>query len=69
MDLVANPFYTLGATMDDDRRRIAELAEEKSLVGDETSIREARSILTNPRKRLAAEVGWLRGSDRNAPPR
>ena len=61
MDLAANPFHTLGATMEDGRRRIAELAEEQSLVGDETSIREARSVLTNPRKRLAAEVGWLPG--------
>ena len=61
MDLTANPFYRLGATIEDDRRRIAELAEEQSLVGDETSIREARRVLTNPRKRLAAEVGWLPG--------
>ena len=61
MDLAANPFYTLGATLDDDRRRIAELADEKSLIGDEASIREARGILTNPKRRLAAEVGWLPG--------
>ena len=61
MDLADNPFYTLGATTDDDRRRIAELAEEKSLVGDEDSIRDARGVLTNPRRRLAAEVGWLPG--------
>ena len=61
MDLAENPFYTLGATAEDGRRRIAELAEEKSLVEDEASIREARSILTNPRRRLAAEVGWLPG--------
>ena len=61
MDLAENPFYTLGATTDDDRRRIAELAEEKSLVGDEDSIRDARGVLTNPRRRLAAEVGWLPG--------
>ena len=61
MDLASNPFYTLGATAEDDRRRIAELAEERSLVEDEASIREARSILTNPRRRLAAEVGWLPG--------
>ena len=63
MDLAENPFYTLGATTHDDRRRIAELAEEKSFVGDEDSIREARGVLTNPRRRLAAEVGWLPGLD------
>ena len=61
MELASNPFYTLGATAEDGRRRIAELAEEKSLVEDEGSIREARSGLTNPRRRLAAEVGWLPG--------
>ena len=61
MDLAANPFYTLGATMDDGRRRIAELADEKSLVGEEDSIRDARGILTNPKRRLAAEIGWLPG--------
>ena len=61
MDLAENPFHTLGATTDDDRRRIAELAEEQSLVGDEDSIREARGVLTHPKRRLAAEVGWLPG--------
>ncbi|MCY4467229.1 MAG: hypothetical protein OXC08_00795 [Thiotrichales bacterium] len=61
MHLAENPFYTLGATAEDGRRRIAELAEEKSLVEDEASIREARSVLTNPRRRLAAEVAWLPG--------
>ena len=61
MDIAANPFYTLGATMDDGRRRIAELADEKRLVGEEDSAREARGVLTNPKRRLAAEVGWLPG--------
>ena len=61
MDLAANPFYTLGATMDDGQGRIAELADEKSLVGEEDSIRDARGTLTHPKRRLAAEVGWLPG--------
>lgn len=47
--------------MRDDRHRILELAEEKSLVADEGAVRDARAALTNPRKRLAAEVGWLPG--------
>ncbi len=63
MDLAANPFYTLEATMEDGRYRIAELADKALLFGDETSIREARGILTNPRKRLAAEAAWLPGLD------
>lgn len=61
MELSKNPFFTLGATMRDDRRRILELAEEKSLFSDESLVREAKVTLTNPRKRLAAEMGWLPG--------
>ena len=61
MELLTNPFFTLGATMRDDRRRIMDLAEEKSLVSDEAAVRDATAVLTNPRRRLAAEIGWLPG--------
>ena len=61
MELLTNPFFTLGATMRDDRRRIMDLAEEKSLVSDEADVRDAMAVLTNPRRRLAAEIGWLPG--------
>ncbi len=61
MELLKNPFFTLGATMRDDRRRILELAEEKSLLSDESSVRDATATLINPRRRLVAEVGWLPG--------
>ena len=61
MELLTNPFFTLGATMRDDRRRIMELAEEKSLVSDEVAVRGATAVLTNPRRRLEAEIGWLPG--------
>ena len=61
MELMTNPFSTLGATMRDDRRRIMNLAEEKSLVSDEAAVRDARAVLTNPRRRLEAEIGWLPG--------
>ena len=61
MALLTNPFFTLGATMRDDKRRIMELAEEKSLMSDGTSARRAMVVLTNPRRRLAAEIGWLPG--------
>ena len=61
MELLTNTFFTLGATMRDDRRRIMALAEEKSLVSDETALRDATAVLTNPRRRLAAEIGWLPG--------
>ncbi|MDE2916649.1 MAG: hypothetical protein OXM00_05425 [Paracoccaceae bacterium] len=61
MELAQNPFFLLEATMRDDRRHIVELAEKKTLLSEENSVREAAATLTNPRKRLAAEVGWLPG--------
>ena len=61
MELLQNPFFALGATTRDDRRRIMDLAEEKSLVSDEAGVRQATAVLTNPRRRIAAEIGWLPG--------
>ena len=61
MDLLKNPFYILTAHPHDNRRRIIELADERSLVLGSTECIEARSELTNPRKRLSAEVAWLLG--------
>ena len=61
MDIFDNPFWILGATLRDNRRRIMELAEEKSLLSDEDVIASASSTLTNPRKRLGAEIAWLPG--------
>ena len=61
MELLHNPFYVLGATMRHDKRHIMDLAEEKSLVSDEASVRDATAVLTNPRRRLSAEIAWLPG--------
>jgi len=61
MDLLQNPFYILNASSRDNRRRIMELAEERSLLFDPNKCMHARSELTNPRKRLSAEVAWLPG--------
>ena len=61
MDLFDNPFYILNATSRDNRQRITELAEERSLLLDSDKCMQARSDLTNPRKRLTAEVAWLPG--------
>ena len=63
MSLTSNPFYVLGATPSDDRRRIVALANDKRLEfdSDEVAVREAQSILITPRKRLAAEIAWLPG--------
>tara|TARA_Y100000310_G_scaffold304488_1_gene343716 strand:- start:2703 stop:4463 length:1761 start_codon:yes stop_codon:yes gene_type:complete len=56
-----NPFALLGVTTRDDRRRIVELAEEKSLELDHDACQKARSDLTSPRMRLGAEMSWLPG--------
>ena len=61
MELLTNPFFMLGATTRDDRHRIFELAEEKSLVSDDVAVRDAKLLLTHPRQRLSAELGWLPG--------
>ena len=65
MSLTSNPFYVLGATPHDDRRRIIALANDKRLEldSDEAAVREAQSILITPRKRLAAEIAWLPGME------
>lgn len=54
-----NPFYILGASLDMDRRRIVALAEEKALLLDSAACAEARTTLTNPQRRIAAEVNWF----------
>ncbi len=54
-------FSILGATTRDHRKRIVELAEEKSLESDHDACQKARTELTNPRTRLFAEMSWLPG--------
>ncbi len=61
MDLLHNPFHILNATPRDNRRRIMDLADERSLMLDSSECMQARSDLTNPRKRLSAEIAWLPG--------
>lgn len=61
MDLFHNPFHTLSATPRDNRLKIIELADEKSLLVDLGNFAQARADLTNPRKRLSVEIAWLPG--------
>lgn len=61
MDLLANPFCVLGATTRHNRRQLMDLAEERSLHDEGEKWREASATLANPRRRLAAEIGWLIG--------
>jgi len=55
------PFALLGVTSRDDRRKIVDQAEHKSLELNADDCQKARSDLTNPRNRLAAEIAWLPG--------
>ena len=61
MTLEQNPFHILGVSARDPRREILSAAQERSLVVDEQLVREARSALVHPIKRIAAEVAWLPG--------
>jgi hypothetical protein len=56
-----NPFFILDVTTRDGRVVIMEHAEERALHIDPNVCQKARSDLTNPRARIAAEVSWLPG--------
>lgn len=56
-----SPFAQLDVSTRDNRVRIIEQAEAKSLELDSDVCQKARADLTNPRIRLAAEVAWLPG--------
>lgn len=59
--LQANPFYVLGVSSRDDRRKIVEMAEERALLVDHDTCHKSRSDLTNPRTRLSVEMAWMPG--------
>ena len=61
MDLLQNPFYILAATQRDNLYRIMELAAEQRLLLDTDECIAAQATLTNPRKRISAEMAWLPG--------
>ena len=60
-DFRTNPFYILDATTRDNRTKILQLAEDKSLEIDHEACQKARSELTTPKARLKAELCWLPG--------
>jgi hypothetical protein len=59
--LHSTPFALLGVSIRDDRRKIVDQAEHKSLELNPDDCHKARSDLTNPRNRLTAEIAWLPG--------
>lgn len=56
-----NPFWVLWVSTRDPNQRIVESADEKALVLNPDDCESARATLTNPRKRLTAEMSWLPG--------
>ncbi len=56
-----NPFYILELTTRNNRQKIVEMAEDKSLEIDEDVCQNAQSTLTTPSKRITAEVDWFPG--------
>ncbi|MGE0041331.1 MAG: hypothetical protein AB7H88_15805 [Vicinamibacterales bacterium] len=56
-----SPFWILRASSRDNRQVIVERADQRSLEMDHDVCQRARSELTNPRTRLAAELSWLPG--------
>ena len=59
--LIKNPFYTLGAVSTDGRQKLRRLHHLKAISSQGTDVEEAFSILTNPGKRLIAELRWFVG--------
>ena len=61
MKVLNNPFFILNCTPEDNKSLIHEQAEMQSFDFDELKCKEAESILTNPKKRLEAEISWFPG--------
>lgn len=59
MNIFDNPFYILGAAPQDNRHKIAALADEKAFISDAERVAEARSVLTTPSRRVNAEIRWF----------
>ena len=62
MYLIDNPFYLLKASPKDNRKKLLELADDAAFDIDSIKANESRSILSNPRKRLEAEISFFPGN-------
>lgn len=61
MRLSENPFAIIGASLRDGRADLISKAELVTLSKPDVDVSTPRSVLTNPRRRLEAEVAWLVG--------
>lgn len=61
MNLFQNPFFIIGVSTRDSKQTIVEACDAKSLTVDSDLCTRFRSVLTQPRNRLSAELAWLPG--------
>ena len=61
MNLFHNPFYIIGVSTREPKQTIVEACDAKSLTVDSDLCTRCRSVLTQPRNRLSAELAWLPG--------
>lgn len=61
MNLFHNPFFIIGVSTRDSKQTIVETCDAKSLIIDADLCTRFRSVLTQPRNRLSAELAWLPG--------
>lgn len=60
-NLGGNAFFILNVTARDSKQKIISEAELAELSGDSELVQKAKAALTNPRMRIASEIGWLVG--------
>ncbi|MBQ7198454.1 MAG: hypothetical protein IJS29_04235, partial [Selenomonadaceae bacterium] len=64
MQLKENPFYILDVSIYDDKNTIQQAAEDKTFFDDDDNgeqYERAATMLTSPKKRIAAEMRWFIG--------
>ena len=59
LNFTSNPFYILHATPRDNKQKLLELCDEKSILGNSVECENSFSVLCNSRRRLEAEFFWF----------
>ena len=61
MDIASNPFFILRVGTQHTRQDITDAAENLMLSEENEEYAKAKAVLTHPRNRIGAEIGWLPG--------
>ncbi len=61
MNLFETPFYILGLNTRDSKQRVMEAYDEKSLTLGSEICAQCRTMMTQPKGRITAEISWLPG--------